>query len=133
MNPEVPAYGTPPGHAPSHAPGPHGGAPGGPHAGGPQFTCPKCRGTMRSYERNGLTIEQCETCRGIFLDFGELEALTRLEAQLSQPPLQAPQAPPQPQYVQQAPPPGYGYGPGWGQHGGHYYRKGGFTRLFFST
>ena len=30
---------------------------------------------MRSYERNGVTIDQCSECRGIFLDRGELERL----------------------------------------------------------
>jgi Zn-finger nucleic acid-binding protein len=42
--------------------------------------CPKCHGTMRSYERNGVTIEQCAECRGIFLDRGELEHLVAAEA-----------------------------------------------------
>ena len=28
-----------------------------------QLTCPKCRGTMRTYERNGIHLEQCDTCR----------------------------------------------------------------------
>jgi Zn-finger nucleic acid-binding protein len=37
------------------------------------LTCPKCRGEMRSYERNGVIVDQCEECRGIFLDRGELE------------------------------------------------------------
>jgi Zn-finger nucleic acid-binding protein len=83
---------------------------------------------MRTYERNGVHIDQCGTCRGIFLDVGELEALTRLEAQLAAP---APQPYPQQQYAQQ-PPPGH-YGPGWGSHGQQHYRKGGFARLFFSS
>ena len=39
------------------------------------LTCPKCQGTMRSYERSGVTIDQCSDCRGIFLDRGELERL----------------------------------------------------------
>ena len=34
--------------------------------------CPKCRGVMRTYTRNGVHIEQCDNCRGIFLDYGEL-------------------------------------------------------------
>lgn len=82
--------------------------------------CPKCEGTMRTYERNGVHLEQCETCRGIFLDFGELESLTQLESRfVQQPP---------PAYAQQG-----GYGPGWGHHGSHKYRRGGFGRLFFSS
>jgi hypothetical protein len=76
---------------------------------------------MRTYDRNGVHIEQCERCRGIFLDYGEMEALTRLEAQWSQP------APP--------PPPGYGQ-PGWGapqQHGYGYHRKKSFGKMLFSS
>ena len=30
---------------------------------------------MRSYERNGITVDQCSECRGLFLDRGELEHL----------------------------------------------------------
>lgn len=43
------------------------------------LTCPKCAGPMRTYERNGVTIDQCADCRGIFLDRGELERLTEAE------------------------------------------------------
>ncbi|MDX5578169.1 zf-TFIIB domain-containing protein, partial [Streptomyces sp. ID01-9D] len=53
--------------------------------------CPKCHAQMNTYNRNGVQIEQCSGCRGIFLDYGELESLTRLESQWSQ---QAPPAPP---------------------------------------
>jgi Zn-finger nucleic acid-binding protein len=34
--------------------------------------CPKCQGLMRTYERSGVTVDQCADCRGIFLDRGEL-------------------------------------------------------------
>lgn len=82
--------------------------------------CPKCRNTMRTYERNGVHIEQCDGCRGVFLDFGELEHLTALEARVSQP---APVYPPaQPNY-----------GPAWGSHDGRKARRGGFSGLFFSS
>lgn len=43
------------------------------------LTCPKCRESMRSYERGGITIDQCTQCRGIFLDRGELERLIDAE------------------------------------------------------
>ncbi len=45
----------------------------------PTYSCPKCHGTMRSYERTGIVIEQCEDCRGIFLDRGELERFVEAE------------------------------------------------------
>jgi Zn-finger nucleic acid-binding protein len=41
--------------------------------------CPKCQGHMRTYERNGVTVDQCTDCRGIFLDRGELERLVDAE------------------------------------------------------
>ena len=43
------------------------------------LTCPKCHGTMRTYERNGVHVDQCTECRGIFLDRGELERLIDAE------------------------------------------------------
>jgi Zn-finger nucleic acid-binding protein len=43
------------------------------------LVCPKCQGTMRTYERNGVHVDQCSECRGIFLDRGELERLVDAE------------------------------------------------------
>lgn len=90
--------------------------------------CPKCRGTMRTYNRNGVQIEQCENCRGIFLDYGELEHLSQMEAQYAPPP-----PPPAPGYAQ----PGYAqpaYGaPAWGgSHHGHRKKKSWGHMLFSS-
>ena len=52
------------------------------------YTCPKCGGSMRTVDRNGIHIEQCLNCRGVFLDFGELENITQLEARfVASPPL----------------------------------------------
>ena len=91
---------------------------------GNTLLCPKCAGVMKTYERNGIHLEQCDTCRGIFLDFGELESLTQMENR----------------FVQAAPPPpppsahaGYEYGPGLGPSRQQAYRKQGFGRLFFSS
>ena len=81
------------------------------------FVCPKCRGTMRTYNRNGVHIEQCDQCRGLFLDFGELEHLTQLENR----------------FVAQPPPAQYQAGPAWGSRGGHQYHKKGLAGLFFSS
>ncbi|WP_406859771.1 zf-TFIIB domain-containing protein [Streptomyces sp. HUAS MG47] len=87
--------------------------------------CPKCHAPMHTYNRSGVQIEQCSGCRGIFLDYGELEALTRLESQWGQ------QAPPP------AAPPA---APAWGapqqvhhhHHGGHHHQRG-FGRMLFSS
>jgi Zn-finger nucleic acid-binding protein len=35
---------------------------------------------MRKHQRNGVTIEQCRRCHGIFLDRGELEQLIGAES-----------------------------------------------------
>ncbi|MER6096375.1 zf-TFIIB domain-containing protein [Streptomyces sp. NPDC001728] len=95
--------------------------------------CPKCHAAMHTYNRNGVQIEQCSGCRGIFLDYGELEALTRLESQWGQ---QAPPAPPAPQAYPAQPAPA---APAWGaphhggHHGGGHYRQRGFGRMLFSS
>lgn len=52
------------------------------------LTCPKCRGEMRTYERSGVTVDQCGECRGIFLDRGELERLVDGELRYNAPPQQ---------------------------------------------
>lgn len=41
--------------------------------------CPKCQNVMRTVDKNGVPIEQCEGCRGIFLDRGELERIAGAE------------------------------------------------------
>lgn len=44
-----------------------------------QMLCPKCQNPMHQYERNGVVVEQCSECKGIFLDRGELEHLMKFE------------------------------------------------------
>lgn len=85
--------------------------------------CPKCHGLMQTYNRNGVHIEQCSGCRGIFLDYGELEALTRLESGYAAPP-----PPPG------APAPAWG-APAYGTHGHHapHYRHKSFGKMLFSS
>ncbi|MFG2407397.1 zf-TFIIB domain-containing protein [Streptomyces brevispora] len=94
--------------------------------------CPKCHAQMHTYNRNGIQIEQCSGCRGIFLDYGELESLTRIESQWTQ---QAPPPPPAPQQAYPA-----AQAPAWGapqqqHHGGQHghYRQKSFGRMLFSS
>ncbi len=47
---------------------------------------------MRTYERNGIHIDQCTECRGIFLDRGELEHLINAENTWAAAPAQQPAA-----------------------------------------
>jgi Zn-finger nucleic acid-binding protein len=97
---------------------------------------------MQTVDRGGIHIEQCQGCRGIFLDRGELEQIAGAEQRYHQqaapmpPPMQAPvyrgdSAPPyrggHGGYKDSAPP--YGYGRGRGDspppygHGGGYGHK----------
>lgn len=75
------------------------------------LTCPKCHSAMRSYERNGITIDQCAECRGIFLDRGELERL--IDADAAYNPAEGAQA-----RVPADPPAPPGYGWAQGNHHG---------------
>jgi Zn-finger nucleic acid-binding protein len=54
--------------------------------------CPKCQGPMRTYERNGVHVDQCSECRGIFLDRGELERLIDAEESYHAPPASPPRS-----------------------------------------
>lgn len=56
--------------------------------------CPKCGSDMRAYERNGVTVDQCTGCRGVFLDRGELERLVDAESAY----YEAPRQPDRPRY-----------------------------------
>jgi Zn-finger nucleic acid-binding protein len=50
---------------------------------------------MQTVDKNGIHIDQCEGCRGIFLDRGELEAIAGAESSFyghQPPPYQAPTA-----------------------------------------
>jgi uncharacterized protein len=97
----------------------------GDRVGAMELICPKCNNAMRQYERNGVTVDRCAECGGIFLDRGELEQLIASENSWyqSQPPPGAP-PPHQPQPVPPPPPP-YG-GPGGYPQGG--YPQGGYPQ-----
>ncbi|MFH8795278.1 zf-TFIIB domain-containing protein [Streptomyces sp. NPDC017941] len=93
--------------------------------------CPKCHAPMHTYNRNGVQIEQCSGCRGIFLDYGELEALTRLEGQWNG--HQAPPAPPAAPAYPAAPAPAWG-APHTGHHEHHgHKRHKSFGHMLFSS
>ncbi len=84
--------------------------------------CPTCKTPLTMSERQGIEIDYCPTCRGVWLDRGELDKIIeRSAAQQAAPPPQ-PQAPP----PQQQP---WGNSPQqpWGDphhgHGHHGYKK----------
>jgi len=78
------------------------------------LTCPVCSGQMREMVREGVTIDTCTQCRGVWLDRGELEklagALAGPTASMLAAPVAAAAPPPQEQGFwqrHQAPPAAY--------------------------
>lgn len=102
----------------------------------PLLMCPNDSTPMQTLDRSGVQFDMCPSCRGVWLDRGELEKLMGAaadEARASAPPpvQPQPQHQPQPGYApSQAQPwgqPSYppqqpGYGHGYG-HGGYYKKK----------
>jgi rubrerythrin len=41
--------------------------------------CPKCGTQLTSVEHHGVTVEECPSCQGLWLDRGELETLSKRE------------------------------------------------------
>jgi Zn-finger nucleic acid-binding protein len=90
--------------------------------------CPVCKVPLHMSDRQGIEIDYCPQCRGIWLDRGELDKIIERSAAAEvPPPPPAPQAPvpPQPQggpwqgggYQQ---PQQHGYG---GHHDPRYYKQ----------
>ena len=87
-----------------------------PNPAGP-MTCPVDGAVLTMAERQGIEIDYCPTCRGVWLDRGELDKIIDRSGdqdddrpRTAQP---APPQPPQPGYPPQAGyPPQYGYGHG---------------------
>ena len=83
--------------------------------------CPIDGTSLVPNERQGIEIDYCPTCRGVWLDRGELDKIIERSAQAFAP---QPQMPPQP--APQAPPPQGGPWQGhYSDHGhhGHYPKK----------
>ncbi len=84
--------------------------------------CPVCHVPLAMSDRQGIEIDYCPQCRGVWLDRGELDKIIERSgpssAPVQQPPAPQPQAaPPYPQQGQ----------PGWSTpqygHGKPYYKK----------
>lgn len=107
---------------------------------GAGLPCLRCRVDLVMSDRQGIEIDYCPKCRGVWLDRGELDKIIERNAQFYTAPAQdaPPQAAPQqlsppsatpflptgqvpPGYAPVAPPPpGWGQEQGYGQHdGGH--------------
>ena len=44
-----------------------------------EMTCPKCAGTMAARSHGRVTVQQCESCEGVFLDRADLGSLVEGE------------------------------------------------------
>ncbi len=79
------------------------------------MSCPVCRVPLAMSDRQGIEIDYCPQCRGVWLDRGELDKIIERSAPAAAPapPATAPQAPYPPQH--HAPAPHYGGRP--------YYKK----------
>ena len=47
------------------------------------LTCPSCKAMLVPIDRSGVAIDACPSCRGVWLDRGELDKLIALEQQVS--------------------------------------------------
>ena len=66
----------------------------------PLLMCPNDNAPMQTLERAGVQFDMCPTCRGVWLDRGELEKL--MESASADGRASAPQAAPPPQQAQQS-------------------------------
>lgn len=70
----------------------------------PLLLCPNDNAAMQTVERDGVQFDMCPTCRGVWLDRGELEKLMAAAAQTAAPPQAAPYPAPLPPRQDYAPP-----------------------------
>ncbi|HEY7219081.1 MAG TPA: zf-TFIIB domain-containing protein [Candidatus Binatia bacterium] len=42
-----------------------------------ELHCPKCSGALESYTFEGVLLDRCHECGGVWMDRGELEAVVR--------------------------------------------------------
>lgn len=93
--------------------------------------CPVCKVDLVMSERQGIEIDYCPRCRGVWLDRGELDKI--LERSTRYPEISAQEIPGRPRPAPDAPdtaagaaPSGYGPAapPGWEQTGGYEHPRG---------
>jgi len=90
---------------------------------------------MRTYERSGVVVDQCNVCGGVYLDRGELERLIRAEEQAyATPPRESAYRDDDRERDSDHSSGGYGSGHGGSKHGsssGSKKRRGGFLGELF--
>lgn len=87
--------------------------------------CPVCKVPLTMSERQGVEIDYCPQCRGVWLDRGELDKIIERSASEAPAPAAA-RAAPQPQYRQPQPEPFHGY-----EHRPHQKRRKSFLEELF--
>ena len=110
----------------------------------PLLLCPNDNSSMQTVHRSGVEFDMCPTCRGVWLDRGELDKIIEKNAAYEAAAKPAPGYPPQasvpgPGYAPPLPWGGYDEGPHGDRHhggrrgGGHRdgYRPGGFLGGLF--
>jgi hypothetical protein len=45
----------------------------------PIQTCPRCKGSCKTIEHERVPIDECQSCKGVWLDSGELKLITERE------------------------------------------------------
>lgn len=77
----------------------------------PLLMCPNDNAAMQTLDRNGVQFDMCPTCRGVWLDRGELEKLmaSATEEGRASVPVAAPPVQPYPPQQAQQPWGGQGY------------------------
>jgi len=91
--------------------------------------CPVCANVnLVMSERQGVEIDYCPECRGVWLDRGELDKIIERAAQKEPALAQQPRYEPQPNSHPNAHAPGYGHGY---SHGQKPYRKKSFLEELF--
>ena len=71
------------------------------------MACPHCRVALVMSERQGIEIDYCPQCRGVWLDRGELDKIIERGLRDAAPAAPVPQAAPPPSPAQQTYPPQY--------------------------
>ena len=99
--------------------------------------CPVCTtASLVMSERQGIEIDYCPECRGVWLDRGELDKILERSAQQELPQPAQPQYAPQPQFAPQqnsyagSHAPVHGHGQGY-SHGQKPYKKKSFLEELF--
>lgn len=78
----------------------------------PLLMCPNDNAAMQTLERGGVQFDMCPSCRGVWLDRGELEKLMASATEEGR--ASAPQAAPPPQQTHQPYPPQQPASQPWG-------------------